>query len=241
MTTTRLAPLALAAALALGVSSSAAVIDDFNTPGLSEYAFSKVLDQGTATNIMFSDAAGTIDVTSAGADGAEQVLLLRNDYSLGQGEELQLDVPSTFNDRDFGPAIGATHADLGDGTAGDNRNTADYVFITWRTTTFLNNRGFIGNSEITLGQNSTGPADVLFIARTATDDIELGWYEGATRNVARTVTPVSLSIFDNVGLYADIRVDGNGFAGADNLRIIPEPTSALLLVLSVCGFVARRK
>ena len=191
-------------------------IDNFDTPGLSEYNFSKVLDQGTATNVSFSDAAGTIDVTSTGADGAEQVLLLRSDVTLGQGEELQLDAPATFNDRDFGLAIGQTHADLGDGVTGDNRNSADYLFMAWRDFGQLNSRGVNANTEVALQQAFGTTPDKLFIARTATDDIELGWYDGQTRNVLWTATPTTLDIFSNVGFYADVRADGNGFAGADN-------------------------
>ncbi len=198
------------------------LIDNFDTPGLGEYAFSKVLDQGTATNVSFSDAAGTIDVTSTGADGAEQVLLLRSDVTLNQGEELLIDAPTTFNDRDFGLAIGQTHADLGNGNTGDNRTSADFLFMAWRNFGQLNSRGFNGNAEVALQQAFDTVPDQLFIARTATDDVELGWYDGNTRNVLWTATPTTTDIFSNVGFYADVRADGNGFAGADNFgKLVP--------------------
>lgn len=97
-------------AFALPNNTTITPIDNFDTPGLGEYTFSKVLDQGTATNVAFSDAGGTIDITSTGADGAEQVLLLRNDVTLAQGQQLQLDAPTSFMDRDFGLAVRVTVA-----------------------------------------------------------------------------------------------------------------------------------
>ncbi|TWT36478.1 Autotransporter-associated beta strand repeat protein [Posidoniimonas corsicana] len=206
--------------LALTNNTMVTLVDDFNTPGLSEYAFSKVLDQGTVTNVSFSDAAGTIDVTSTGADGAEQVLLLRNDVTLAQGEELHIDAPSTLINRDFGLAIGQNHADLGNGGSGDNRSAGDYLFIAWRTLAQLNGRGFNGNAEIPLEQEFEVNAERLFIARLANDDVELGWYEGGSRFVSYTATPATTDIFSNIGFYGDLRADGDGFAGADNLRIV---------------------
>ncbi|MCA9238974.1 MAG: hypothetical protein KDA37_02190, partial [Planctomycetales bacterium] len=86
------------AALAVGASSaSAAVIDDFDSPGLGEYTFSKVLDQGAGTtNISFSDATGSLSVSSAGSTGAEQVVLLRG-ATLPQGQEVRIDGPATIS------------------------------------------------------------------------------------------------------------------------------------------------
>jgi len=205
---------------ALPNNTQITTVDNFDTPGLGEYSFSKVLDQGTATNVSFSDTGGTINVTSTGADGAEQVLLLRNDVTLAQGQELQLDAPTTFMDRDFGLAVGQSHADLGNGSTGDNRTTGDYLFIAWRNLGQLNGRGFNGNADSGLEQEFGVNAEKLFIARTANDDIELGWYDNGTRMVSHTVTPATLDIFSNLGFYADVRADGNGFSGADNLRIV---------------------
>lgn len=236
---------AVATMVALSVNgvATATIIDDFDTPGLSEYTFSKVLDvnPGGATNISFSDAGGAIDVTSTGSDGPEQVLLLRGDVTLPQNDEIILDAPSSFINRDFGIAIGQAHADLGDGNAGDNRSTADYAFMAWRSASQLNSRGFIGGGEIGLGQEFGANADSLFIARLSNDDIELGWYDGAVRNVHRTITPATTDIFSNIGFYADVRGDGDGFAGADNLRFIPEPATLALAGLSLVSLLTRRR
>jgi len=231
------------ALLAVGsMTANAALIDDFDTPGLGEYTFSKVLDQGDGTtNVSFTDAAGTIDVTSTGTSGAEQVLLLRSDAPLEQGREIQISAPTTFNNRDFGLAIGQAHPDLGNGVAGDNRAGFDHVFMAWRNLTQLNSRGFAGGADVGLGQEFGVNAEALFIARLENDDIEMGWYDGGTRNVSRTITPPNLDIFSHVGFYADLRGDGEGFAGADNFANVPEPASIALACLSVFGMAAIRR
>lgn len=234
-----------AIAIALGATTAqAAIIDDYNTPGLGEYTFYKILDQGAGTtNVSFSDAAGTLDVSSSGSSGAEQVLLLRGDVTLGQGEEVQIDGPATISGaNDLGLAIGQTPNGLAG--AGDNRNQADFLFLSFRSSTQLNSRGFNGNSEIGQVQAFGVNATKLFIGRTLTDDIELGYYDGFSRNVVRTVTPATTDIFSNVGFYGDLRGDGNTASGLDNLTIgaaIPEPTTAGLAVLALAGFAAARR
>lgn len=211
--------------LAVRSTIETTLVDDFNTPGLGQYNFAKVLDQGTTTNVAFSDASGTIAVDSTGSDGAEQVLLLRNDMTLSQGQELQIDVPTVLGDfgqpRDFGLAVGQNHADLGNGVTGDNRNTGDFLFVSWRNPPdHLNSRGFNGNAEVGQVQAFGAASDRLFIARLENDDIEFGYYSGGTRVVMRTETPATTAIYDNIGFYADLRADGDGFTGADNLRLV---------------------
>jgi hypothetical protein len=233
-----------------GTTATGALIDDFNTDdGLSGFTFSKILDQGDGTtNISFNETGGTINVTSTGTSGAEQALLLTPTV-LEQGMELQLDSITSAGGRDFGIAIGESHADLGNGTAGDNRNTADYVFLIFKNLDFdVTSRGFVGNSEIDLFDANDSPehdnavgVTQLFMKRMDNDDLELGYYQGAVRTPLRTITPATLDIYNNVGLYADLRVDGGSFAGADNLRVIPEPASALLGMLALVGLAGLRR
>jgi hypothetical protein len=228
---------------ATAVAGPIGLIDDFNTPGLSEYTFYKRLDQNAGTtNILFSDATGTLDATSVGSTGAEQVLFLRNDgVSLGIFEELQIDGPATKigTANDLGLAIGATPTGLAG--AGDNRATADFLFISFRATTQLNSRGFNGGAEVGQVQNFGVNATKLFIARTGTNTVDLGWYDGLMRNISRSVTVANTSVFDNVGFYADLRNDGGGFTGLDNLQIIPEPASVTMLLCSLGVLVIRRR
>jgi hypothetical protein len=227
----------------VAVAGPVGIIDDFNTPGLSEYTFYKRLDQGAGTtNISFSDAAGSFSGTSTGTTGAEQVLFLRNDgATLGLNEELQVDGPATRvgTANDLGLAIAETPTSLVG--AGDNRATADFLFISFRNNTQLNSRGFNGGAEVGQVQNFGVNATKLFIARTGNASVELGWYDGITRNVSRSLTVADINIFNNVGFYADLRNDGGGFTGLDNLQIIPEPASCVLVALGMVAALVRRR
>ncbi len=238
---------ALLLSLALGSSATLAgpigLIDDFNTPGLAQYTIYKVLDQAgaPASNISFSDSSGALASSYAGANAAEQVLFFRNDgVTLGINEELQIDGPVTGTGNDLGIAIGATPTSLVG--AGDTRALADHVFISFRSPTQLNSRGFNGGVDVGQVQNFGVDADKLFIARIGTNTIQLGWYDELTRNVSRTINAVNTNIFNNVGFYSDLRANGVGFTGLDNLTIIPEPTTFALTGMSVLGLlVARRR
>lgn len=244
----RLTTWTVAGALLVSLASSASdagVIDDFNTPGLGEYNLYKILDQNAGTSdISFSDAAGNLSATSVGTSGAEQVMLLRSDFSLNVGQELQVDGPITDSGtgtEDLGLAVGQTPTSLGNPAAGSTRNLADYAFISFRNPTQLNTRGFVNNAEIGQVQSFGVTADKLFIARLANNDMQLGYYTGDTRTVVRTITPTNLGIYDNVGFYSDLRADAATLAGLDNLQIIPEPASLLLLGISACGLIVSRR
>ena len=245
---TRLATWMGLGALLLATTSSgatAAIIDDFATPGLGEYTMYKILDQNAGdTNISFSDASGSLSVLSTGTTGAEQVLLLRSDVSLAAGQELRVDGPVTetaSGTEDLGLAIGATPSTLGNPQAGDVRNQADFAFISFRNPTQLNSRGFIANAEIGQIQAFGVNADTLFIARLDNDDMELGYYDGATRNVMRTITPTNLAVYDNVGFYADLRADAATIGGLGNLQVVPEPASIALAGLAIVGLLTNRR
>lgn len=248
----RMIPWALVLPLALGGTATMAgpigLVDDFADASLAEYTHYKILDQGGGeTNISPSSPSGELIVTSIGSSGAEQVLFFRSDVTLGVGEELQVDGPPTpvGSTNDFGLAIGATPTSLGDPEAGDNRSAADYLFVSYRSATQLNHRGFLGGSEIGQHQAFSVNADRLFIARPALNSVELGWYDGATRNIIHASDPnpaeytnvPNLNLFDNIGFYFDLRSDGAGYNGLDNLRIVPEPATAMLAMLALVGFV----
>ena len=218
-----------------GTTASAGLIDDFSDTSLSEYTFTKVLDQGTATNTSFSSPSGVLQSTSTGADGAEQVLFLRNDgISLAAGDELQVDAAITSAAGfDLGIAVGATPS------AGVRSN---FLFVSFRGATQLNSRGFIGTAEVSQAQAFGVSPEQLFIARPDADTFELGYYDNGTRTVMATRdVGANLSIGDNVGFYSDLRADGSGYNGLDNLRTaaIPEPGSLSLLALA--GLVAGRR
>jgi hypothetical protein len=198
-------------------------VDDFSDATLSEYTLRKILDQEAGTsNISFSSPDGVLLATSTGATGAEQVLFFRNDFTLAQGEELQVDGPMTESGdgtNDIGIAVGQTPVGLGE-AAGDNRSMADYLFISYRNPTQLNSRGFNGGTEVGQIQAFGVTADSLFISRLANNDMELGYYTGTTRTVVRTVTPATTNIYNNLGFYSDLRADAAMMSGLDDLRIV---------------------
>lgn len=216
------------------------LIDDFSDADLSDYTFTKVLDQGAmTTNISFSSPSGVLQASSSGTTGAEQVLFFRNDgYSLGVAEELQVDSAMTTaisggQAADLGIAIGATP------TPGVRSN---FLFISFRGLTQLNSRGFIGSTEVGQVQAFGVTADKLFIARPAADMIELGYYTGNTRTVMTTRNiGLNVSIADHVGFYSDLRADGALYSGLDNLRIVPEPGTWLLTLLAAVGAWSGRR
>lgn len=235
-----------AAALAFGLVSPAiagpiGLIDSFDDTNLSEYTLTKVLDaSGTADNLSFSSPSGVLTVTSTGSDGPEQVLFFRNDgASLGVGEELRASAAITNLDTggqpaDFGIAVGATP------TAGVRQ---DFLFVSFRGTTQLNSRGFDGTSELGQVQAFGVTPETLFIARTAADTFEVGYYDDGVRTVMVTRTVSNAAVGDNIGFYADLRADGAIIDGLDDLTIaaIPEPASLGLLGLASLVGLRRRR
>src|SRR3972149_7456256 len=222
------------------------LIDDFADASLAEYTLTKVLDQGAGTsNISFSSPSGVLQVASAGTTGAEQVLLLRDDYTLDVGQTLLADVSGDANgwDRDFGIAVGysKTPAGLGKPVAGGVRSS--YVEGSYRSKNQVVSFARNGAANLTSGQefsgtmyggeSFTGYVDSLFIKRLTTNTYEVGWMEGGIRHVLTangnplggvgipyyTITDANVP-GAAVGFYADARADVAASPSAlDNLRI----------------------
>jgi hypothetical protein len=200
--------------LAVPSTLTITTLDTFSDTSLTDYTFTKVLDQGTVTNTSFSSPSGVLGSTSTGADGAEQVMFLRNDgTNLDVGEELRVDNALTqANGNDLGIVVGATPS------AGVRQN---YLFVSFRGPNQLNSRGFIGSTEVGQVQAFGVTASELFIARTASNIFELGYYDNnGVRTVMRTEdVGANLTIANNVGFYSDLRADAVGYNGLDNLVI----------------------
>jgi hypothetical protein len=160
--------------------------------------------------------------------------LTRTDFTLGIGEELQADYShSNLDSQDVGLYVGA-------GTPTVNVR-ANYVNVYVRNNGQIFSRGFNGTTELALGGGAT-PASIssLFIARTAADAYELGYYDGLVRNIVSTRTGLAGVTGGAIGLYSDVRAVGTR-GDLDNVRIVPEPATAGLLALAAAALVWRRR
>jgi hypothetical protein len=120
----------------LAVAGPVGLVDDFGTAGLGDYTLSRVNDNNGTAHISFSDAGGDLRAAYTGSPNAfEQVLLLRDDYTLLVGQSLLVDVAGSGAgwDRDLGIAVGYTETPptLAGGASGDVRNS--YVEISYRS------------------------------------------------------------------------------------------------------------
>lgn len=244
-------------------SASAVVIDDFNDESLSEYTLTRVLDSNTASNIAFSATGGTLSTTVSGgvSNVPEQVLFLRDDFSLAVGETLLLDTTITSNlgtaniVNDFGLAIGTTEtpAGLAGGASGDTRASNSFLFVTVRPNQDSVRAGYANNAAPVTNFSSITAENLvaqLFITRTAASSFEVGYFTTSATKVTLDLngaaegnefTFTSGSVGSAVGFYADVRHDQTvGFA--DNLAIVPEPSAAALLgAFGLLGILRRRR
>lgn len=220
-------------ACTMGVAVQAQLIDDFSGD-LSAYTSTVVLDAngGAANTASWQISGGTLQLNTTVYDGIEQYAMIYGGLSLAVGYEVQVDLVHSGASQDLGLYVGGTTPVAG--------TRQDYIAVYARNNGQLFSRGFDGMSEYPLAGGATPTYDKLFIARTATDTYEAGWYDGMTRNIITIRTPTAANGGDVVGFYADVR--GAGVLGnLDNLTLvaIPEPGSFALLGLSgLLGLVA---
>jgi hypothetical protein len=214
-------------------------IDNFSG-GVGAYTATRILNNGNhapTNTYTWETPSGALQLNTTNYVGIEQFALTRTDVTLGLGEELQADFAAGYTGtQDIGLYVGAGTPTV------DVR--ANYVNVYVRNNGQIFSRGFNGATEFALSGGAT-PALIssLFIKRTATDTFELGYYAGATRNLLTTRTIGSgnaAGVGNSIGAYADVRAAG--IVGTlDNLRIIPEPATGVLLMLGAVGLLAIRK
>jgi hypothetical protein len=220
--------------LALGVSAaSAALIDDYADTDLSQYTSTVILDAngGGSNTAAWQSPSGTLELVTSAFDGIEQYAMIYGGLSLPVGQEVQLDLTHSGASQDLGLYVGGTTPVTG--------TRQDYVAVYARGNGQVFSRGFDGTTEYGLSGGSSPAYDSLFIARTAANTYEAGYYEAGVRNIMTTRTPAFANDGDVVGLYADVRAVGT-LGGADNLRIVPEPASLALVGISL-GLLAMRR
>jgi hypothetical protein len=215
------------------------LVDNFSGT-LGAWTNTRILDAngGGSNSYTWQITGGAVEIATTTFDGIEQTALTRTDFTLGIGEELRADYAHTnLGSQDIGLYVGAGHP-----TAGVR---ADYVNVYVRNNGQLFSRGFNGTTELGLAGGST-PASVssLFIARTAADAYQLGYYDaGNVRNIVTTRTGLTGVTGGAIGLYSDVRAVGVR-GNIDNVRIavIPEPVSGALAAgaLGALALVRRR-
>jgi hypothetical protein len=216
------------------------LVDDFSG-NLSAWTATRILDAngGGSNTYTWQITGGSVEIATTVFDGIEQTALTRTDFTLGIGEELRADYsPTNVGSQDIGLYVGA-------GTPASGVR-ANYVNVYVRNNGQLFSRGFNGTTELSLGGGST-PASIstLFIARTAADAYDLGFYDASNvRTVVSTRTGLSGVTGGAIGLYSDVRATGVR-GNLDNVRItvIPEPMAASLAAtaLGALALVRRRK
>jgi hypothetical protein len=255
MKTTTLLP--LASLFLAPLVSSAVVIDDFGTPGLSEYTLTRVLDNGFAeSNISFSDSSGSLvaSYTTGGTplNQAEQVFFLRNDYSLSVGQTLKVDVSfaAQTSQMDFGIAVAnaaPTSVSIGDT---DTRDLFKWAAVYVRPSQDAVRSGSY-DAALDTGTGVLSAVETavtgLYITRVSASTFDLGYFNASNSPIlSKTVTfGSSSSVGTLIGFYGDLRASGGTLGSLDNLQIIPEPSScamlAGLLTLGVATLGRRRR
>jgi hypothetical protein len=239
-------------------------IDDFADTSLAEYTLS-VVNQNSTDNaaVSFASPSGALQVSKGAstANKAEQVLFLR-DEDLGVGEILRVDkqavtMRGTANFyADFGIAICYT-ADPPDKTPNISQDVRrDMVAIYLKST--YSNIGYCAYDTATgiasIGSSSGiwGGTDAekdalyaattgLFISRTSLTTVDIGYSTATGDTVAKTLTFTNTDIGNAVGFWGDMRYPDTTYGDLDNLRIVPEPATMLLLGIGSILALRRRK
>lgn len=221
------------AVCAIVATAQANLIDDFSGD-LSNYSHTVILDTdpgGGSNTASYQIAAEMLQYNTSSYQSIEQSAFIYNGLALAVGEEVQMDLSHTQASQDLGLYVG--------GTAPSFNVRRDYIAVYARANGQVFSRGFDGNSEYPLTGGGTPAYQKLFIARVDTNVFEAGYYEGGVRNIVTTRNPGTPNAATYVGFYNDVR--GAGVLGnADNLTVIPEPMTAMLLLIGGLALVRRR-
>lgn len=232
----------------LSVAAQAVIVDDFSDTGLAEYTLTVVNDGSTTRAVSFASPSGDLWVAKATDTGHEQVLFLRDDYTLDVGELLIADViqSGTGWDRDLGIAVGWTKTPPGvpDGGTGDVRT--NYVEVSFRSNNQVMTYARDGTTNLPSGQVFPSPISIveaLYIERTGVRDFDLGYLTAGVKTSVKSYTITTDPVLGAaIGFYADVRAAiGQSPVGLDNLRIIPEPATMVLLGIGSVLALRRRK
>ncbi|WPJ97288.1 hypothetical protein SH580_06150 [Coraliomargarita algicola] len=226
-----------------GSLSAATLFDDFTgVNALDNWTHTVILDNGNTgtqnTSTWQVNGSDQLELVTTNFDAIEQHAYIRSGASVAVGEEAQitLTLPISGNNANdsFGIYVGGTAPVFNvrqDFLTHYNKSGSASSFST----------GFNGTTAIASQFGTITGADTLFIARTATDTYEVGYYTGATRTIVSTRVG-QITDADVVGIFADTRANGT-LSSIDSFQIIPEPGSFALLagLTGLLGVMLRRR
>lgn len=213
-----------------------ASIDHAQAPSftLNQYPFDEAFEGGvgayTATVIegstrshvsAWETVGGSLRMnTTSWDEGVQTHALTRTDVPLLVGYEWQAAFSAEFTGpRDLGLYVGAGHPNEDEKT--------DYINVFVANDGSVQADGFDGATPYGSVNGGLNSVNSLFIARTATNTFQVGWYDGETRNVLATRTVGNPLVGKSVGFYA--AVEGAGIVGSFTSATItraPEMTPA---------------
>jgi hypothetical protein len=255
-------PLSIVALLAFGTPAySATLVDSFSGSLSAAYTLTRVNDVNTASNVSFNTTGGVLNAAYAGANAAEQVVLLRDDFTVGVGQTLSaslsgLSGSGTSGTADIGIVLSSTATPTGSTTSNSTRNGFDWISISVRglgtggplRMNYFTNGGAAGGDTGSVSNSTVGaPATIadiksIFIKRTSSTSFDVGWVnQSDVSTVLATRVFTGTSVGNSIGFYTDLRADASTIKGLDNLTVIPEPSAALLGAIGALGLLRRRR
>jgi len=238
--------------LVFTTAAQAVVLDDFSSGDLSAYTKNVILDQDAAFEVSFTSTGGALQVTKSADTHAEQVLFMLP-YSMQIGDTLRVDKNAVKVGvyADFGIAVAGSTTDPGNITYNATPNATvdgrkDYVAIYMKGQ--YANLGTIGwtgtpSQEYSSSGIWTGQTDAqlqalfatvtgLYITRTGTTAWDAGYTTATGDVIGHSYTNIPAG--GAVGFFADVRAVTT-YGDLDNLRIVPEPATAVLALIGFLG------
>ena len=241
--------------VSLAIGSSAAIagplalVDSFSDTSLSEYTKTLVLDQNATSDISFISPAGQLQVTKSAGTEAEQVLFLRDDFSLAVDEILRVDLSYTATAAmraDIGIAVAASKTPTplvyNAGLGGTQETRRDYAAV-YVQADANNLKGIYVNGAVPgptifaggFGTLTAGDVLGLYIRRDTLNDFALGYTTAAGDTDFATQSLTNTAIGTAIGIFGDVR-SVTTFGGLDNLRVEnPDATQVSIEINPVTG------
>ncbi len=151
--------------------------------------------------------------------GGQQHTLTRTDVPLRVGYEWRASAIAGFTgSQDIGLYAGASHP--------VENVREDFINVFMRNRgegTSIVGAGFAGTEDYDAVEEDVDSFDSLFIARTGPNAFDVGWYDGATRNVLTTRTTTNPNVGTAIGYFGDVRDAGIvGSLTSATVELVPD-------------------